>query len=159
METLLLITAVVAVLLGLAGIVLPLLPGMPLLFGGLWLLAWLDGFSRVGALTLAILAAMAVLAWLADYAAAALGVRRVGASGLAVAGAAIGAIVGLLGGLLGVIVGPILGATLGEWLARRSHTQATRAGLAAGFGFLLAIVAKLSIAFAMLGVFALAWLV
>jgi uncharacterized protein YqgC (DUF456 family) len=159
METLLLIAAVVAVLLGLAGIVLPLLPGMPLLFGGLWLLAWLDEFSRVGALTLGILAAMAVLAWLADYAAAALGVRRVGASGLAVAGAAIGAIVGLLGGLAGVIVGPILGAALGEWLARRSHTQATRAGIAAGLGFLLAVVAKLGIAFAMLGVFALAWLV
>lgn len=159
MEMLLVVAAVVAILLGLAGIVLPLIPGTPLLLGGLWALAWLDGFARVGGLTVGMLAMMAVLAWAIDYAAAALGVKRVGASGLAVAGAAIGALLGLLGGIVGVIVGPILGAMAGEWLARRNHVQAARAGVAAGLGFLLAIVTKLGIAFAMLGVFAVAWMV
>ena len=101
METLLLAAAIFAVILGLAGILLPLLPGTPLVFAGLWLLAWLDDFSRVSVTTVVVLAAMAVLAWLVDYIAAALGVRRSGASGLAVLGAALGAVIGLAGGLVG----------------------------------------------------------
>jgi uncharacterized protein YqgC (DUF456 family) len=68
-------------------------------------------------------------------------------------------VLGLAGGLLGVLVGPILGAVAGEWLARRDGGQASRAGLAAGISFLLGIVAKIGIAFMMLGVFAVAWFV
>ncbi len=158
METLLLSAAIFAVLLGLAGIVLPLLPGMPLIFGGLWMIAWLDDFSRVSVTTVAVLAAMAIIAWLVDYIAAAVGVRRVGASGLAVVGAAAGAILGIASGIVGVIVGPIIGAIAGELLARRDRRQAARAGFAAGLGFILAIVTRIGIAFTMLGIFAVAWL-
>lgn len=159
METLLLITAVVAILAGLAGVVLPLLPGTPLVFAGLWLLAWLDGFVRVGVVTIVVLAGLAALALLVDYLASALGVKRVGASGLAVTGALVGAVVGVFGGFIGVVVGPIIGATLGELLARTGHRQAARAGVVAGLGFVVAIVAKLGISFAMLGIFAVAWMV
>lgn len=150
--------ALAAIVLGLAGVVLPLLPGMPLLFGGFWLLAWSDGFARVGEWTLVLLGVLALLAWGIDYVAAILGVKRVGASGLAVAGAAIGTVLGLAAGLVGVIVGPVLGAIAGEWLARRDSAQASRAGLAAGISFLLGIVAKIGIAFTMLGIFVVAWL-
>jgi hypothetical protein len=153
------ILALILVVLGLAGVVLPLLPGMPLLFGGLWLLAWSDGFARVGEFTVVLLGILAVLAWGIDYLAATLGVKRVGASGLAVAGAAIGTVLGLAAGLVGVLVGPVLGAIAGEWLARRNGAQASRAGLAAGISFLLGIVAKIGIAFTMVGIFAVAWLV
>lgn len=153
------ILALILVVLGLAGVVLPLLPGMPLLFGGLWLLAWSDGFARVGEFTVVLLGILAVLAWCIDYLAATLGVKRVGASGLAVAGAAIGTVLGLAAGLVGVLVGPVLGAIAGEWLARRNGAQASRAGLAAGISFLLGIVAKIGIAFTMVGIFAVAWLV
>jgi hypothetical protein len=153
------ILALILVVLGLAGVVLPLLPGMPLLFGGLWLLAWSDGFARVGEFTVVLLGILAVLAWGIDYLAATLGVKRVGASGLAVAGAAIGTVLGLAAGLVGVLVGPVLGAIAGEWLARRNGAQASRAGLAAGISFLLGIVAKIGIAFTMVGLFAVAWLV
>jgi hypothetical protein len=153
------ILALILVVLGLAGVVLPLLPGMPLLFGGLWLLAWSDGFARVGEFTVVLLGIIAVLAWGIDYLAATLGVKRVGASGLAVAGAAIGTVLGLAAGLVGVLVGPVLGAIAGEWLARRNGAQASRAGLAAGISFLLGIVAKIGIAFTMVGLFAVAWLV
>lgn len=153
------VLALVAIVLGLAGVVLPLLPGMPLLFGGLWLLAWSDGFARVGEWTIAVLGLLALLAWGIDYIAATLGVKRVGASGKAVAGAAIGTVLGLAGGLVGVIVGPVLGAIAGEWLARRDSAQASRAGLAAGISFLLGIVAKVGVAFTMVGIFAVAWLV
>ena len=159
METALWILAWIAVPVGFAGIVLPLLPGMPVLFGGLWLAAWLDDYSRVGGVTVGVLAVMALIAWMADYAAAALGVKRVGASNLAVGGAAFGALFGLLGGIPGLIVGPIAGAMAGEWLARRDAPQATRAGLAAGVGVVLAIGAKLLIALVMVTVFAVAYFV
>ena len=159
MDTLLWAVALIAVPLGFAGILLPLLPGMPLLFGGLWLAAWLDDYARVGGSTVLVLGVMAFIAWLAEYVASALGVKRVGASGLAVAGAAFGALFGLVGGLPGLIVGPIAGAMAGEWIARRDGAQATRAGLAAGVGFLVAVGAKLLIALAMVGVFAVAYFV
>ena len=72
---------------------------------------------------------MAIISWLVDYAAAAFGVRRAGASGLAVVGAAVGAVLGIASGIVGVILGPIIGAIAGELLARRDRMQAARAGL------------------------------
>lgn len=65
METLLLAAAIFAVILGLAGILLPLLPGTPLVFAGLWLLAWLDDFSRVSVTTVVVLAALGAVIGLA----------------------------------------------------------------------------------------------
>jgi uncharacterized protein YqgC (DUF456 family) len=159
MDLILWISAAVAVALGLAGIVLPLLPGTPLLFAGLGLAAWLGNFTRVSVMTVVVLGVMALIAWVVDFVAAALGVKRVGASGLAIAGAMLGALFGVLAGLPGLILGPIAGATLGEWLARRDGAQATRAGVAAGLGFIIAVAAKLGIAMAMLGVFAFAYFV
>jgi uncharacterized protein len=159
MEFALWIAALLAIVLGLAGIVLPLLPGTPLLFGGLWLVAWLDGYSKVSVTTVVVLGCMALIAWVVDYVTGALGVKRAGASGLAIAGAAIGALLGVFGGLPGLILGPIAGAMLGEWLARNDGARATRAGIAAGVGFIAAAVAKLAIAVAMLGVFTFAYFV
>ncbi|MCM8594603.1 DUF456 domain-containing protein [Accumulibacter sp.] len=157
MNELLWILAWASMLLGLLGVFLPLLPGVPLLFGGMLLAAWIDGFTRVGAWTLVALGVMTAAAWLVEMLASVWGVKRVGASGLAMAGAGVGAIVGILGGVPGVILGPIVGAVCGEYIARRNERAAARAGIAAGIGFLVAIVAKLAIAVTMLAVFALAW--
>ncbi len=157
MEPLLLILAILAVVAGIVGTVVPMLPGMPLVFAGLWLIAWVDGYAHVGTVTLWILAALTLLAALVDHVAALLGVKRVGASGLAVAGALVGGLLGLFGGLAGAIVGPIAGAMAGEWLAQRDHGQALRVGAAAGVSFIVAMALKLGIVFAMLAVFALAW--
>lgn len=148
--------AVALVVIGLAGVVLPALPGVPLLFAGLVVAAWAEGFAYVGGPTIAVLAALALLAWAADLAAGALGARRFGASRSAVVGAAIGTVAGLFFGLLGVLLGPFVGAVIGELLARRDLGQAGRAGFGAGVGLLLGIAAKLALAFAMLGVFAIA---
>jgi uncharacterized protein YqgC (DUF456 family) len=157
MDILLMLLAFLAILAGIAGTVLPVLPGPPLVFVGLWLLAWLDGYNRVGMVSLGLLGGLAALAWLVDALAAALGVKRVGASGLAISGALLGGLLGLLGGLAGALIGPIVGAAVGEWLAVRDHGQAARVGAAAGFSFIVAIALKLGIIFAMLAVFALAW--
>lgn len=157
MEPLLIILAILAVIAGIVGTIVPVLPGTPLAFAGLWLIAWLDGYAHVGTATLWLLGALTLLAALVDYVAAALGVKRVGASGLAVTGALVGGLVGLLGGVIGAIVGPILGAMAGEWLSERDHGRALRVGAAAGVSFIVAMALKLGIVFAMLAVFVLAW--
>ncbi|MFH1814073.1 MAG: DUF456 domain-containing protein [Pseudomonadota bacterium] len=157
-DFLLWLIASLLVLVGLAGVVLPALPGIPLVFGGLLMVAWLDDFQRIGGVTLAVLGALAVLAWLIDFAASVIGAQRVGASPLALVGAAIGTVVGLFGGLIGLLFAPLAGAAIGEFIARRDALQAARVGLATWLGMLLAAVAKVAIAFMMLGIALAAWL-
>lgn len=138
---------------GLAGLVLPVLPGPPLLFAGLLAAAWAEDFHYVGWRTLAVLAGMALGAYVVDLAAGAYGARRYGASGRATAGAVLGAVVGLFFGLPGVLIGPFAGAVIGELSARLDLVAAGRAGLGATLGLALGVAAKLAIAMSMLGIF------
>ncbi|HYD33927.1 MAG TPA: DUF456 family protein, partial [Methylophilaceae bacterium] len=59
--------AILLVVIGLAGLVLPVLPGVPLFYGGLLLAAWIDEFSRVSVTTVVILGVLGLLAWLVDF--------------------------------------------------------------------------------------------
>ncbi|HQZ45843.1 MAG TPA: DUF456 family protein [Usitatibacteraceae bacterium] len=152
------VIAVVLVIVGLAGTVIPLLPGVAFVFGGLLLAAWADDFQRVGALTLTILGLLTALAIAADLLASALGAKRMGASPRAIVGATLGAILGLFFGLPGLVLGPFIGAVAGELSANRQLLHAGRAGLGTWLGLLLGSIAKLTLAFLMVGVFATAWL-
>jgi len=145
--------AATLILVGVAGLVLPALPGPVLLFGGLLAAAWAEEFLFVGTGTLIVLAIMAVLAHLVDFVAGALGARRYGASGRAVAGAAIGACVGIFFGLPGVLLGPFAGAMAGELLNQRGLGAAGRAGIGATLGLALGTAAKLALGITMVGVF------
>ncbi len=147
------ILAVLFTLLGVSGLVFPVLPGAPLLFTGLFLAAWADGFAHVGAGALVLLGIMALLTYVVDFAASAVGARRFGASRRAVIGAVIGAVVGLFFGLVGVIIGPFIGAVIGELSVRLDFEAASRAGFGATIGLALGAAAKLAMAFAMLGIF------
>jgi uncharacterized protein YqgC (DUF456 family) len=146
------------ILLGLAGLILPVLPGIPLIYAGLVLLAWAEDFVPVGWITLTLLGVLTLLSYGIDFLATALGAKRFGASPRAVAGAAIGALVGIFFGLPGILLGPFLGAVLGEFSRRTSVQQAAQAGVGATLGLLFGALLKLALAFTMLGVFALAWL-
>jgi uncharacterized protein YqgC (DUF456 family) len=157
-ETLLYLLAALLVLIGLAGAVLPALPGLPLMYAGLFLAAWTGDFQQVGWITLMIIGVLMLVATAIDLLASLLGTKRVGASGKAVAGAALGTVVGIFFGLPGLLLGPFAGALLGELMAGRDVDQAARAGLGAWLGFLLGSIAKLALAFTMLGVYALGWL-
>jgi uncharacterized protein YqgC (DUF456 family) len=147
------VSAVVLVVLGLIGLVLPALPGAPLLFAGLVLAAWAENFVYVGSGTLIILGVLALLTYAIDFLAGAMGAKRFGASNRAIAGAALGALVGLFFGLPGVLLGPFVGAVLGELSAQRNLREAGIAGIGASFGLVLGAAAKLALAFAMLGIF------
>ena len=147
------IIAVLFALVGVAGLVFPALPGAPLLFTGLFLAAWADGFAHVGTGALVLLGAMALLTYVVDFAASAFGAKKFGASRRAVIGAVIGAVVGLFFGLVGVIIGPFIGAVVGELSVRLDFEAASRAGVGATIGLALGAAAKLAMAFAMLGTF------
>lgn len=145
--------AILLIALGLAGLVLPALPGSLLLFAGLWMAAWAEGFVYVGTGTLIALGVLAVLAYLADFVAGALGAQRSGASSRSVAGATIGAVVGLFFGLPGLLLGPFIGAVIGELFARWDLVAAGRAGWGATIGLALGIAAKLVFGITMVGLF------
>lgn len=144
---------------GLAGTVLPALPGTALVLGGIVLGAWIDDFTRVGVGTLAVITALAVLAWVLDYVAGLLGARRAGASHQALIGAALGTVVGLFMGLVGVLFMPLVGAAVGEYLARKDHRQALHVGVSTWAGIMVGLVAKVVLAFVMIGIFVVALLV
>lgn len=147
------ILAVALVIAGLAGMLLPALPGAPLLFAGLLVAAWAEDFAYVGMKTLIVLGILAALSYALDIAATALGARRFGASSRAVTGAALGTVAGLFFGLPGLVLGPFLGAVAGELTARRDLQAAAGAGVGAFLGLLLATAGKLALGFAMLGLF------
>jgi uncharacterized protein len=141
------------VAIGLAGIVFPALPGTILIFAGLVLAAWADGFTRVGIGTLILIGLIGAASYTVDFFAAALGAKRMGASKRAVIGAALGTLLGLPLGLPGVIFGPLAGALIGEWSVHRDLTRAGRAGLAAWIGFLVGTGVKIALAFSMIAIF------
>lgn len=161
METsiLLWIGAGLAVVAGVVGTVLPALPGAALVWLGLLLAAWADGFARVSGWTVALLGLLAVATYPIDLVAAGLGARRMGASRWALAGAVVGALVGVLFGLPGLLLGPFVGAAAGEYWTVRDARRAGRVGAAAAVAFVLGTAAKLAVVAAMLGLFALAYLV
>jgi uncharacterized protein len=153
MTILLWVVAAILVVVGLAGILLPALPGTVLILAGLLLAAWADGFTRVGAATLVLLGVIAAASYGVDFVAAALGVRRLGASPRAMAGAAIGTVLGLFLGLPGLIVGPFAGAVVGELTLHRDLARASRAGVAAWIGFAIGMALKVALAFSMVAIF------
>lgn len=159
MDVLLWIVAMVMVAVGVAGTVLPALPGTVFVFGGIALAAWVDDFTRISGWTVGVAALLAAIALATDYVAAALGAKRAGASRLAIAGAAIGTIVGVFGGLLGLIFLPLAGAAIGEFIAQRDMSRAGRVGIATWVGLLLGTAVKVAIAFTMVGMLVVALLV
>ncbi len=163
-QTLYYILAAVLVLIGLAGTVLPALPGLPLVFGGMLLAAWAGDFQQIGGFTVAVLAALTLVSLIVDFWATAVGAKRVGASRSAIVGAMIGTFAGLFFGLIGIFIGPFVGALAGELLHRRSLGSgdvgdAAKIGFGTWVGILFGVVLKLGLAFAMIGVFVLAWLI
>lgn len=148
--------AIVLVGVGLAGVVLPAIPGPPLLFAGLFLAAWVENFVYVGKWTLIILGLVALLTYGVDFWAAMFGAKRFGASKRAIVGALIGTIVGIFLGFPGVLFGPFIGAVIGELSARRKLEDAARAGFGATVGLVLGVALKVALALSMIGIFAVA---
>jgi uncharacterized protein YqgC (DUF456 family) len=146
------ILAVLVVIAGLAGTVIPAIPGVPLVFAGLFIGAWIGQFETISWLTIGVLAFLTLVAWVVDFIAGAFGSRYLGASSRAFWGATIGAIVGLFFGLPGIILGPFIGAVIGELSGGAGVISSGRAGIGAWIGMVVATAVKLAIAFLMIGI-------
>jgi len=157
--TLLWILSVALIVAGIAGTVLPALPGTLFVLAGIVLGAWIDDFARVGWGVLTAVIVLAVLAWVLDYVAGLLGAKKAGASRQAIIGAALGTVAGLFMGIVGVLFMPLVGAAIGEWLAQRDHGRALKVGVATWLGIMAGLVSKVVIAFMMVGIFVVALIV
>ena len=151
--------AFVLIATGVIGTLVPILPGAAIVFLGMLLAAWLDGFARVGPLALIPLAAITVLVYVIDFAGGAFGAKTLGASRRATWGAFLGAIVGIFFGLAGILLGPFVGAVLGEYSVKRNLSAAGKAGAGTWFGLALAAAAKIALVFAMLALFVTAYVI
>ena len=151
------VAAFVLILAGLVCAVIPALPGIPLIFAGIWMVAAGDDYRHVGKWWLICIAVIGCIGLTADFLAAALGAKRVGASRKAIWGAVIGTVVGLFFGLIGVLVGPFLGALLGELVSGSSVSRSADVGLNTWVGLIFGALAKLVTSFMMVAMLATAW--
>ena len=147
------IIAILLILVGIAGTVIPALPGLPMIFAGILLAAWIGDFQQISVFTVVVMAIFAVLGIVIDFAAAAVSAKRVGASKQGIIGATIGTLVGVISGFWGLLFMPLVGAAVGEFIAHKDIFRAGKVGAATWFGLIIAAVVKLAIAFTMLGAF------
>ncbi|MBD9480102.1 DUF456 domain-containing protein [Pseudoxanthomonas sp. PXM02] len=150
--------AVLLILVGIAGVILPALPGLPLVFAGMLLAAWAGDFQQIGWVTLVVLGLLTALSFAADIFSTAVGAQRVGASRKALWGTVIGTFAGLFFMPIGLFAGPFVGALVGELWHGRELGQAAKVGLGTWLGIALGVVLKLGLTFAMLGLFVFAWI-
>ena len=157
MNILLLVLGVVVVIAGVAALVLPMIPGVAVIYLGILIIAWADDFTRIGPVMLFVMLGLMMVALIADNVAGIFGARRAGASGWGVFGAGVGAVVGIFFGLPGVILGPAAGALAFEYFRNPDARKAVRAGLGGLLGFVLGVIAKAVFGFLLIGLALLAY--
>ena len=152
------VLAALLMVVGLAGAILPALPGIPLIFGGIWLAAAVDHYRHLGLWWLLIIGALGVVGVIVDFVASTLGAKRVGASKLALWGAGLGTLAGMFFGIPGLLFGPFLGALGGELASGTSVLRSAHVGIGTWLGLLFGTLIKLVLSFVMVGLFGLAML-
>ena len=158
MTVVLWMVAVLLIAVGVAGTILPAIPGVTLVFLGMLLGAWIDDFARIPVWLVVVFGVLTAIAWAVDYFAAAAGAKKAGASKLAVIGAMIGTVAGIFTGLVGLLFMPLVGAAIGEFIAQRDLRRAGTVGVATWLGLLVGTAVKVAIVFAMIGAFVVALL-
>jgi uncharacterized protein len=155
-NTLAYVIAGILILVGIAGTILPALPGVPLVYAGMLLAAWTDGFQEVPVWVMVVLGVMTLLSLGIDFLATSLGAKRAGASRKAMVGAALGTFAGIFFGIPGLLLGPFVGAVAGEMIGGRELREASKVGFGTWLGLALGAALKMALLFAMLGIFVLA---
>jgi len=139
---------------GLAGIVLPILPGVPLAWLGFFVYAIGTGFDRISITTTVVFSILMVLTLVLDLVAPMLGASKYKASKLGILGSFIGLMAGVIAfGFWGIILGPFIGALLGELVARKQPEQAFKSALGTLLGFLAGSLIKIVVVLTMAGFF------
>ncbi len=154
METASIIICSILIIVGLLGVVLPVLPGIPLAWLGLFIYALATGFERISIAAVIVFFLLMLITLVLDFVAPMLGARKYRASKLGTIGAFLGFIAGVFAfGLWGIILGPIAGAFLGELLARGKPKQAFGSAFGAFLGFVAGALFKVIVILVMAGFF------
>jgi uncharacterized protein len=148
-----LVLAVLLMLVGLAGTLLPAIPGSPLIFVVAVAHRLYFGSHGPSILVLALLFGLMMLAMILDFLASSLGAKKLGATWRGIVGAILGATVGLFFPPFGLLAGPFIGAVGGELLGGRRFEESTKAGAGALIGLLVGMVGKFACCCAMIGLF------
>ena len=148
-DIVLLILGIILIVLGLAGCILPVIPGPPLSFAGLLILRF-TGFveeprTEQFDTILWITAVAAILVTVLDYIVPVWGTKKFGGSRYGTIGAMLGLIAGLFFAPLGIIIGPFIGAVAGEIMAGKDNRSSLRAGFGSLIGFLTGVVMKITV--------------
>jgi uncharacterized protein len=151
------VIAAVLIGLGLAGAIIPAVPGIPLIFIGIWLIARIDHYQHLGYGWLMCIAAIGAVGLAIDLLAGVLGVKRVGASKQALFGALLGTLVGLCFGLPGLLLGPFVGSVAGELAAGGSVLRSANVGISAWLGLIFGAIVKLVSSLMMVALMGAAW--
>ncbi|RRD91714.1 DUF456 domain-containing protein [Conchiformibius steedae] len=146
LTVLLIVLALTLLLAGAAGTVYPALPGLPMMFGGAWLLAYAQDYQIITVWTLVLLLLPTLFGMAMDFVAGMLGAKYTGADKQAVWGAFIGGIAGIFFGIIGLLLGPLIGAAIGEFVAKRDLLKAGKVGIGTFVGFVVGTAAKIGAA-------------
>jgi hypothetical protein len=154
MEIVAIIVCSVLIVVSLLGVILPVLPGVPLAWLGLFIYALLTGFEKLSVATIVIFFVLMVLTLMLDFAFPLLGARKYQASKFGIIGAFLGTVVGIFAlGFWGIIVGPLAGAFVGELIARGKPKQALGSAVGAFLGFIAGSLFKIILILIMAGFF------
>lgn len=154
MATIGMIIAIILFILGMAGTILPVLPGAPLIWIGMLVYGLFTGFAKLPFPFYLGQGLAVLITFLIDYAGTAYGAKRYGGSPAAAWGSAIGILVApFLIGLPGIIIGPFLGAFIAELLRGRPPQASFRVAFGTLVGLIGATLLKLGIQAAMIGWF------
>lgn len=151
MNTAAFVLCLIFILIGIAGAVLPFIPGIPVIFIAIAAYGWAEGFQTISAKYIIILAALTLLSVLVDYLASYWGAKYAGAG----KGGQIGAVIGVVAGMFvfppaGIFIGPWLGAWVGEMIDGKAPEVAAKSALGALLGLFSGIVFKLIVGVGML---------
>jgi len=146
LESITIIIGAILILLGLVGCILPVLPGPPLSFIGLLLLALINHFSPPLTPTLITVMALTTLAvTVAEYILPLVSAKRYGASKWGIWGSMVGMTIGIFFSPFGVLLGAFIGAVAVEWLIQKDKRQALKAGWGVFIGTLMGTVLKVGV--------------
>ncbi len=146
------IACFILMIIGLAGVVVPVLPGVPLAWVGLFIYALVTGFEKVSIAATIIFFILMLLTMAIDFIAPMLGAKKYRASNWGIAGVFIGFIIGIIiFGFWGIILGPFLGALAGELIGKRQPVQAFKSAIGALIGFITGNLLKIALILIMMG--------
>lgn len=148
--------AVVFILIGVVGIIIPILPGMILVWLTLLAYAWVTDFEIITPWIFAVLTLVALVTGLASIWMPYLGAKKTGAAKRAIFLGFIGAIIGtFIMPLVGTVIGYAVGILIGELIKHRDLRVAIKASIGGVAGWGIATIIELAGALTILVVFVL----